>query len=43
MSDLNLGYAAALSVVIFALTLVGTIAAYAPVYYNKRRLAGDVP
>ena len=36
MSDLNLGYAAALSVVIFALTLVGTIAAYAPVYYKTK-------
>lgn len=37
MNDMNFGYAAALSAVVFALTLVGTVCAYAPVLLGRRR------
>ena len=37
MNDMNFGYAAALSAVVFALTLIGTVCAYAPVLLGWRR------
>ena len=37
MNDMYFGYAAALSAVVFALTLIGTVCAYAPVLLGWRR------